>query len=134
MGHTLWIEDRGRLASETHEDLGALHRLEEPLDALSDELGVQRLSSFYDYSALEASSDPDGERICRPSWFDSASGLAAVAALRSMLQRDFAVLGWVPEAGEDHLPEALLGELRWCEQVLQEAVANGREFKLLVVA
>jgi hypothetical protein len=82
MGHTLWIEDRGRPPSETHDDMSVLHDLQEPLEALAEKLGVAKITSFYDYSELERAYD-DGEPICTPEWFDSVSGLRSVTQLRS---------------------------------------------------
>ncbi len=112
--------------------MSALHNLQEPLEALADKLGVAKLTSFYDYSELERAYD-DGEPICTPEWFDSASGLRAVTQLRSTLEDDFGALEWKPGKGEAHWPAELLRDLRFCEAVLKEAVANGREFRLLVV-
>ncbi len=133
MGHTLWIEDRGRPGSETHDDMGVLLRLQKPLDALAAKLGVAKLSSFYDYSELERAYDGVNEPICTPEWFDSTSGLRSVTRLRSTLENDFGALEWKPDTGEAHWPASLLDDLRSCEVVLKEAVANGREFRLLVV-
>ena len=94
MGHTLWIEARGRPGSETHEDMSVLLRLKERLDSLSEKLGVPKLSGFYDYTEL-ARFHPDGDSVCVPTWFDSAKGLLAVTTLRSLLETDFAALEWV---------------------------------------
>jgi hypothetical protein len=113
--------------------MSVLHRLEEPLDALSEKLGVAKLSSFYDYSELEKAHDPDTQAIREPQWFDSAEGLQAVRRLRSVLQADFAALGWVPQTSADHWSRQLLDELFWCEEVLEKAHTKRREFRLLVV-
>ena len=94
MGHTLWIEARGRPGSETHEDMSVLLRLKDRLDSLSEKLGVPKLSGFYDYTDL-ARLHPDGDSVCVPTWFDPANGLLAVATLRSLLETDFAALEWV---------------------------------------
>lgn len=133
MGHALWIEERGRNGSETGRDMSALHKLQEPLDLQSQERGVAQLSSFSDYSKLEQTYDPDGEAFCEPTWFDSASGLEAARTQLSTLEQDFAALHWQPDMSQEQWAAALLGELRWCEQVLERTVANGREFRLLVV-
>lgn len=132
MGHTLWIQVRG-CPAETHDDMNVLERLATELDALAERRGVAKLSSFFDYSELERAYDPDGEAICEPCWFDAKIGLAAFTMLRSTLEHEFSALAWTAGPSRSHWPTTVLDELRRCEQALLDAVAKGREFRLLVV-
>ena len=53
MGHTIWVEVRGRSLNETADDSSTMLRLMDKLDTLAVKLGVNKLSEFYDYSELE---------------------------------------------------------------------------------
>ena len=132
MGNTIWIEAQGRSGDETHNDMNVLHALNERLDVLAEKLGVAKLTDFYDYrELLESFGD---EELPDPSWFDSAKGLETVRKLLRHLEEDFSELQWKPDKSKEHWPQSLLEHLRFCQSVLDEAVASGRRFRLLVVA
>jgi len=145
VGHTIWIDTKGRPEAE-HTDMSVLLRLDKELDALAEKLGVEKLTNFYDYSVLqdeygdldeagEEDADETGEESETPagSWFDSAKGLQTVKALRSQLLKDFSALSWAPDESRRHWPQSLLEDLELCESTLSEAVANGWQFRLLIV-
>ncbi len=59
--------------------------------------------------------------------------LATFRALRRRLEEDFSALGWEPDKSTQHYPPELMKELRFCEQVLEEAVKKGQRFRLMIV-
>jgi len=139
MGNTLWIESQGRPGVETHNDMSVLLRLDKPLDALADKLGVARLTTFYDYSPLNEAfddlldEDSKTESPAGPVWFDSAKGLESVKALRLHLETDFASLNWSPSKSQTQWPQLLMDDLKFCQTVLEEAVRRGQAFRLMIV-
>jgi hypothetical protein len=149
MGATIWVEVRGRAGAESEQDHSIMLRLEDQLDALSEELDVPKLSEFYDLSALEeayaevddeggdSGDEPDAEWSAGSpaggSWFDSARGLTAVRAIHDHLARHPEGLGFQPDPSQRHWPGALLDELKHCQSVLEEAAARGQEFRFLIV-
>ncbi len=148
MGSTVWIEVEGRLGAETHNDMNVLLRLEKPLDVLAEKLGVSKLSSFFDWSVMDAAADAellaisgaeeheagDGTATSPDaSWFDPAAGLAAIMALRQRLEEDWDALAWTPERSQQHWREGLMEDLRFCQTVLEDAIETGRRFRLVIV-
>lgn len=151
MGHTIWVETHGRPIEETADDSSTMHRLMDKLDALADQLNVQKLSEFYDYSELETAYGDCGdddldikgktdpieptleERQAKGLWFDSQAGLASTRTLRQHLTDHFDDLAFTHDTSTSHWPEQLMAELTHTEDVLDEAVKNGRQFRLLIV-
>ena len=137
MGHTIWIEAKGR-GSETHNDMSVLHAVQKELDDLAGRLGVTKLTAFYDYEALldyykdEVGSD-DSVEAPGPSWFDSADGLKSVATIRKELEESFDSLKLKSDKPRKHYEQKLLEDLRFCQSVLEKALADGQSFRLLVV-
>jgi hypothetical protein len=134
MGHTIWVEAKGRSGSETHNDMSVLKRLDVELDVLAAELGVTKLTEFYDYSQLLEEYGDEAVDLPDPSWFDSAKGLETVKALREQLAKDFDALKWKPDDSTQHFPKSLLEDLEFCQAVLEEAVARWQPFRLLIVS
>jgi hypothetical protein len=154
MGHTIWVEVQGRPLKETGDDSSIMHHLMDNLDELAGKLRVGKLSGFYDYSELEeayadleedhaeANSGGEGElnpeptleeRQAKGDWFDSSQGLKAVRTLRQHLSDHFKDLGFTPDESTGHWPKQLMHELARSEAILEEAVARGRKFRLLIV-
>jgi hypothetical protein len=152
MGHTIWVEIKGRPTKETAQDSSIMHRLMDNLDALAGKLGVQKLSDFYDYSELEraygdfdesedsedAAQEEPGkptleQRQAKGKWFDSTVGVASVRKLREHLAARFADLGFVPDKSKGHWPKRLMDELTHTEAALNDAAAQGQQFRLLIV-
>jgi hypothetical protein len=131
MGNTAWIDVRGRAGSETHHDMNVLLRLDQRLDVLAVSLGVTKLTEFYDYRELIFSYD---EEIVPGQWFDSANGLATFKALRLSLETDWDALGWTLNESQQHWRRTLMDDLGFCEKVLEQAVLNEQEFRLLIVS
>jgi hypothetical protein len=133
MGNTAWIDVRGRAGSETHHDMSVLLRLDQRLDVLAVSLGVTKLTEFYDYRELISKHDRDDEEIVADQWFDSTSGLATFRALRLFLESNWDAFGWTPDESEQHWRRTLMDDLGFCEKVLEQAVSNEQEFRLLIV-
>jgi len=102
MGMTLWIHTlEGRDYSRDSDDHSLMFELTERLDQLCEDLQVQKLSEFIDYADIQQDMDDDPEDeefesmldpetdlpygIDDMAWFDAASGLASVLALRDYL-------------------------------------------------
>jgi hypothetical protein len=154
MGHTIWVEVQGRALKETADDSSTMHHLMDNLDALAGKLRVRKLSDFYDYSELEeayadlveddaaASSEIQEEvakeptleeRQAKGDWFDAGEGLSSIRMLRQHLAEHFEDLEFTPDESTPHWPKQLMDELERSEEILQEAAARGRKFRLLIV-
>ena len=141
MGNTLWIEARGRPQAETAEDCSISHALADHLNALAGRLSVEPFSGFFDYSESNAAyadliAESGVELPDEPAggtWFDAESGLKVVRALQDRLEAHPAELGFQPGPGQDHWPARLTEELRHFRAVLEQAVADGQPFRLLIV-
>jgi hypothetical protein len=147
MGHTIWVETRGQSKDEPRRDHSIMLRLQDPLDALSTNLGVVKLTVFYDYGELLAAYgefddegvEPEGEDLPAEdgqsggSWYDPGAALAAVRAIHVHLLQNPEGLGFVADPSRAHWPGALMEELSHCESVLREAVARGQQFRFLIV-
>jgi hypothetical protein len=147
MGHTIWVDVCDRPKGEDDcEDCSVMHRLQAHLDGLCKTLNVRKLSEFYDYSELErayaafdegsesASESPPGHpKDAEGVWFDSGQGLAAMRALREHFTHNPHDLGFELDSSRQHWPERLMEELKHCEALLEKAVSNGRQFRLLIV-
>ena len=69
----------------------------------------------------------------RGKWFDPAPALKAVTAIRQHLTRYPADLGFRPDASRSHWPADLMEELEGVQPVLEQALAEGKTFRFLVV-
>jgi hypothetical protein len=133
MGNVIWIDIRDRPGSETHNDLGVPLELDKQLDVLAEKLGVAKITSFYDYRELIKALGDDQEELPEPVWFDSNVGLATFKALRVCLEANWDALEWTPDKSQQHWPQSLMDDLRFCQSVLEEAVLKGQAFRLLIV-
>ena len=154
MSMTLWLHTRQeREMTRDSEDHDLMHTLADDLDFLCDRLGVARLSAFFDLTDMEYNFDHGGASITSARvddddeintldpetgyaygiddmrWFDAASGLATMQALREEI--DFS------DGLELHLDEEkqdlLLDELDDCIARLREPAAKGGLFHLAVL-
>ena len=146
MGDTIWVDVQGRAEGDLPLDNSIMLRLDERLDKLAAKLGVPKLTTFYDYSAKEdefgdfAEGDEEEEEPTEASastprgkWFDPAPALKAVTAIRQHLTRYPADLGFRPDASRSHWPADLMEELEGVQPVLEQALAEGKTFRFLVV-
>ena len=146
MGMTLWIHTlEQREYSKDSDDHSLMNLHIEALDTLCDELGVRKLTDFFDYTEQEytfGDLDEDEEDDAEPdidpetdlaygiddmTWFDAAEGLASLQALRDAVAARR--LGEVAE--ED--TERLLEELDDCLNVLDGPASRGGRFHLTLV-
>jgi hypothetical protein len=147
MGHTLWVDVRGRSKNEIPGDNSIMLRMQEELDRLSEKLKVPKLSGFYDYSELEEhygdfEEDPDegqdaagiaDDGEARGSWFDSQQALFAVRAIYEHLEQHPNDLGLKPEPSQAHWPGHLMRELKDSITLLEDAASRNCQFRLLIV-
>jgi hypothetical protein len=113
--------------------MGVPLRLDKQLDVLAEKLGVAKITSFYDYRELIKAYDSDKEALPDPVWFDSAIGLATFKALRLCLEGNWGALDWTPNNSQEHWPQSLMDNLRFCESLLEDALLKGQSFRLLIV-
>lgn len=125
MGDTIWIDVQGRGKGELPADNSIMLRLEKHLEEASSELKVAKLSSFY-VSA--------GSWFKKWTWFDPVPALEAVRAIHDHLTIDLNRLGFDPLPSQQSWPERLMKELRECRRVLEEAIAQGKKFRFLIVS
>lgn len=53
MGDTIWVDVHGGSEDDLPSDNSIMLRLDKHLDKLADKIGVAKLTTFYDYSAME---------------------------------------------------------------------------------
>jgi len=151
---TLWIHTlQGREMSRDSDDHSLMHDLADELDALCLRLGVAKLSSFFDLTDMQYNLgeepgtddevmdfDEDAEPaldaetgyaygIDDMQWFDAATGLAALQALRSEIDASAGAEMHLSEEQQD----VLLAELDDCIMQLIETAAQGGRFHLAVL-
>lgn len=149
MGDTIWVDVDGRAGDDLPSDNSIMLRLGKQLDELAAKLGVPKLTTFYDYSAMEdefgdlAASDDAGDEgsdkatdapASPGQWFDPAPALKAVAAIRQHLDQHPSDLGFTPDASRSHWPNDLMEELGHVRSVLEDATARGKKFRFLIVS
>jgi hypothetical protein len=140
MGNTIWVGIRDQAKDDLPQDNSIMLRMEKELDRLAKKLKVVKLSKFYDYSELEVEfgdleDDEEFEIVEREGvWFDPGPALAAVKAIRAHLAQHPEDLGFKPDASRQHWPKDLMAELNYCEAMLSDAMARGKEFRFLIVS
>ena len=139
MGDTLWLQIHdGQQTSGGERDNSIMLMASEALDALADQLGVAKLSGFYDHSELaDAYADElDGIDIpeMEEAWFDAAVGSQVVGAILGALRDGSPPLPLKLDASNRHWREDLVEELEYCHGVLSEAARHGHRFRLVIVS
>lgn len=154
MGMTLWIhtlEDRDY--SKDSDDHSLMHDLADQLDEVCEQLNVQKITEFFDFTDLEYSyteetdsDDEDNEDelendldaeidpetdleygIDDMQWFDAARGLNTLTALHEHIKANS-----LPDLSEDEEND-LLDELEDCIAKLEDTAPRGGKFHLAVV-
>ncbi len=147
MGMTIWIHtlEDGKLSKES-DDHSLMLRHGEELDQVCEELGVAKLSSFYDSTDLEFNMadeiDEEGEAeapdpeldpatgwpysIESMLWFDASAGRTVMQALRERLAAS-------PPADLVKDAKELIEELDDCIGKLEGPAQNGGEFHLALL-
>ncbi|MBI2376470.1 MAG: hypothetical protein HYV07_20920 [Deltaproteobacteria bacterium] len=111
--------------------------LEKPLEQLAVKLGVPKLSTFYDFSALEEEFGEhllEGAEESSGSWFDPGQALRTVKALHEHLVKHPGDLGLEPDPSRQHWPGRLMEELSGTVGVLERAVLETKRFRLRIVS
>jgi hypothetical protein len=138
MSDAIWLEVfDGTDKTGGDRDNVMILRLGDELAEAATELGVPKLSTFYDSSALAdayAGEFEDAEPLSvEPAWFDAAAGLQAVAALLEALRGGRLQARLKLDATRSHWSEMLLEELEYCHGALSHAAERGQRFHFLVV-
>ncbi len=138
MSDTIWLEVfDGTDKTGGDRDNSMILRLGDELAAVATRLGVPKLSTFYDSSALAdayASEFEDAELPpVEPVWFDAADGLQAVAALLEAVRGGSMQARLKLDATRSRWSEMLLEELQYCHGALSHAAERGQRFHFLVV-
>ena len=151
MGATIWADVEGRGAQDLPSDNSLMLILSEQLDGLSEKLGLPKLTTFHDYSDMEAEaegllgdeedSSQDGalgetsDAVApRGAWFEPAGALSAVRAIRQHLAKHPEDLRFTPDPSSAHWPALLMEELEHVQSVLERAAAGGHKFRFLAVS
>lgn len=156
MGMTLWIHTlEDREYSKDSDDHSLMHDLADQLDTVCEELNVQKITEFFDYTDMEYSyneefnenkDDDDDEEedeveydgeldpetdleygIDDMQWFDATRGLATLTALREHIKAN-SLNGLSDDEEND-----LLDELEDCITKLEETAPRAGKFHLSVV-
>ena len=138
MSDTIWVEiDDGEARPDDSRDCSIMLKLAERLDALAEQLGVDKLSSFYDYTALADaySGEFEGDEVEPPSpmWFEADRGRQSVSALQAALRATPDLVNAALDASRSHWTTALLEDLEHCHSVLKKAERSGHRFHFLIV-
>jgi hypothetical protein len=146
MGDTIWIDVEGRAEDDQPSDRSMLLRFEKQLDELSEQLGVAKLTDFYDHSALahdfsgliedDEEFDAAGVDAAPPagSWFDPTTALSAIRTIRNHLMKRPDDLKFKADKSRQHWPRMLMTELEEAEQTLAKAASEKKRFRLLIVS
>lgn len=143
MGMTLWIQTlEGREMSSESDDHSMMHELAEQLDAICDDSGVPKLTSFFDTTDLELNMAEDGEGeweepedpetgyaygIEDMKWFDAAVGLNVLQTLRARVESSPSL-----KLGTEEM-SLLVEELDDCIERLKGPASRNGKFNLPVV-
>jgi hypothetical protein len=122
MGTTLWVLGKKTTAKGDDYDHSAMFDAADDLDRWCDELGVAKLSSFFDWSDFNANMDDEAEDA-KPAWHDARKAIPVLQALRDRLAGD-----------PGSLDAAALGEeLDDCLAKLGKLAQRAEPFHLCVV-
>ena len=132
MSMTIWLNVRDGASYENdQEDHCAVFYLQEPLDALTNQLGVAPISNFFDDTDARYNLDDadefdeseisgEGWSVDDAKWFDAQDVLACVAALRAHLSANPDALpsvdGWTQADVVDELGDLESGLKRAAQQ------------------
>jgi hypothetical protein len=144
MSMTFWIHIlNGRKIEENQNDLSALYKASESLDVLCEDLGVEKVSTFADYTdaqfnvAAEFGEAEEEERtdpetgwpygIDDMTWHDVATGLKSFEAIQTRLKKDAGLPAPISKA-----KKRILEDLHACIAPMKKA-PKGCKFHLAVV-
>jgi hypothetical protein len=142
MGMTVWVHVlNGRKIEGNQNDCSWMHRLADPLDRCCERHEVAMLSSFFDYTDLEANMEESDEEeppadpetglpygIDDMNWFEATSGLHTLRKLAEVLEGGERCPGLPAERRHE-----LLEELQDCIRQLQPAAKKRQKFHMAVI-
>ncbi len=131
MGTTLWVLRKSRRADGDDYDHSAIYKAASALDALADEIGVRRLSDFFDWTDFKFNSSndalPESWIAENEKWHAPDDAISSVrAVLDHLKQQDYGGI-----APQDRVE--LVDELGDCLRKLGLAKAEGDAFQFCVV-
>jgi len=130
MGMTIWVLRKSR-AEDVDEDRTLFHDSADALDGVAEELGVRKLSEFFDFTDLQFNMS---EEELPESWIAEHQKWHAPS---DVLSRFRAILRRIEEQGLNGLDaeerDALLEELGDCLAKVEAAEAEGDRFHFCVV-
>jgi hypothetical protein len=159
MGSTIWIEVFNRPLKETANDCSKPHYLIDQLDCLAVDLGIAKLSNFYDWTEMALAADAEtraieaiepGEKL-EPSfrnltgqslaerqsigeWFEPTMALTTVRTLKEHIARHPTELELDTDPDDvARYRSELLDELNLFDQILQRVLSEGQRFRFLIV-
>lgn len=159
MGSTIWVEIYDRPLKETANDT-LLSKVRDDLDALAVGLHVEKISEFCDWSVMtlqaeaemryfeaqqkgEPEPDPTfsnisgaplAERQSTGIWFDADRGLRVIRAIADHLTSNPEALSLDCYSHDaPSLRARVIGDLRNCQFLLEQASLRKQRFRLLVV-
>jgi hypothetical protein len=140
MGNTIWVKvRRGTEIACNEDDHSIMCSLDRQLDRIAAQLGVTRLSDFFDASEMamdfaDFDDDGDGEPpIPDPQWYDAADGLRTVAALLGHVRANPELFAFSDDDSRSHWRSMLIEELDDCQSILSQAANDGSTFHFAIV-
>jgi hypothetical protein len=147
MGMTIWVNIRnGATRHSNEEDHSLMFALREQLDSIATDLGVQKLSDFFDDTELKFSYGPiddfaETEESSEESWnnddarwFSPQAGMATLNAILDYLERSPSELDLSKQPWNiARLPERLIEELQDCKTELMQAMEKGHLFHFCIL-
>jgi hypothetical protein len=133
LSDTIWVDVEGRAKADLPADNSIMITMKEELDSLSEQLGTNKLSCFYDYSVLAEEYGDGPEELVEGRWFDALAGLRVVEPLRAFLAEHPELMNFDADSKRSHWRSILSEELERCEVTLRNAASRGQRFRLLIV-
>jgi hypothetical protein len=135
MATSVWVLRQSAAGEGDDFDHSAIFDASDELDRVAAELGVTRISAFFDWTDFDANmsaEEPleDYEYVAAARWFEPSEALSPLEALHAHLKAN-------PAAGEtpdwDELYPSVLVELEDVLIKVRQAAAEGTRFNLCVV-
>lgn len=131
MGSTIWVLSESRREQGDDYDHSLFYDSAEQIDALAEEIGVRKLSDFFDWSDFEFNSSseplPDSWIAAREAWHSPSDVLPSLRAIIDRLKHDD------PEGRDVQNREELILELEDCLSKVEDAQARNDTFHFCIV-
>lgn len=130
MGNTIWVLARSRREQGDDYDHSFFYAHADQLDALSEEIGVRKLSDFFDWSDFKFNNSDEPQKESwiaeHETWHSPRDALPSLTAIiRHLKCNDISI--------DLQSLEELLQELEDCLSKLQDAQAKNDTFQFCIV-